>query len=91
LATGCDGFKRENQPADTKALTQFGSGVYEFREAFDTNAYRFMYVVRLESAVYALHAFMKKSKSGKGLSKGRHQDDRGSLEARDRVGQGGKR
>jgi phage-related protein len=53
--------------ADTKALPQFGSGVHEFREAFDTNAYRLMYVVRLANAVYVLHAFMKKSKSGIGL------------------------
>ena len=54
---------------DTKALSQFGAGVYEFREVFETNAYRLMYVVRLKSAVYVLHAFMKKSKSGIGLSK----------------------
>lgn len=54
---------------DTKALPQFGPGVYELREAFDTNAYRLMYVVRLETAVYVLHAFMKKAKSGIGLPK----------------------
>jgi phage-related protein len=54
---------------DTKALTQFGAGVYELREAFDTNAYRVMYVVKLKKAVYVLHAFMKKSRSGIGLSK----------------------
>jgi phage-related protein len=54
---------------DTKALSQFGAGVYEFREAFDTNAYRLMYVVRLKNAIYVLHALMKKSKSGIGLPK----------------------
>jgi len=54
---------------DTKALPQFGSGVYELREAFDTNAYRLMYVVRLKHAVYVLHAFMKRSKSGIGIPK----------------------
>ena len=53
--------------ADTKALPQFGTGVYELREPFDTNAYRVMYVVKLKKAVYVLHAFMKKSKSGIGL------------------------
>jgi phage-related protein len=54
---------------DTKALSQFGSGVFELREAYDKDAYRLMYVVRLKKAVYVLHAFMKKSKSGIGLPK----------------------
>lgn len=57
------------QAADTKALPQFGKGVFELREAYDTNAYRVMYVIALKKAVYVLHAFMKKSKSGKGLPK----------------------
>src|ERR1700761_8077287 len=55
--------------ADTKALPQFGKGVFELREAYDTNAYRVMYVIALKKAVYVLHAFMKKSKSGKELPK----------------------
>jgi phage-related protein len=62
-------IQRDLAVDDTKALTQFGAGVYELREAFDTNAYRVMYVVKLKKAVYVLHAFMKKSKSGIGLSK----------------------
>jgi phage-related protein len=63
---------------DTKALPQFGPGVYELREAFDTNAYRLTYVVRLKHAVYVLHALMKKSKSGIGLPK----TDKRLIEAR---------
>ncbi len=54
---------------DTKAIPQFGTGVLELREAYDTNAYRCVYVVRLKKAVYVLHAFVKKSKSGIGLPK----------------------
>ncbi len=54
---------------DTKALPQIGAGVYELREAFDKNAYRIVHVVSLNKAVYVLHAFMKKSKSGIGLPK----------------------
>ena len=54
---------------DTKALSQFGPGVFELREAYDKNAYRVMYVVKLKKAVYVLHAFMKKSKSGIELPK----------------------
>jgi phage-related protein len=56
-------------PLDMKPLPQFGSGVYELREGFDGNAYRLMYVVNLRSALYVLHAFIKKSKSGIGLPK----------------------
>jgi phage-related protein len=56
-------------PPDMKPLPQFGAGVFELRERFDRNAYRLMYVVSLRKAIYILHAFMKKSKSGIGLSK----------------------
>src|SRR5260221_6781500 len=56
-------------PLDMKPLPQFGAGVYELRESFDRNAYRVMYVVNLTKALYVLHAFMKKSKSGIGLPK----------------------
>jgi phage-related protein len=56
-------------PLDTKPLPQCGSGVLELRDSFDGNAYRLMYVVALEKAVYVLHVFMKKSKSGIALPK----------------------
>ena len=56
-------------PLDMKPLPQFGPGVFELRERFDRNAYRPMSVVRLRKALYVLHAFMKKSKSGIGLAK----------------------
>jgi phage-related protein len=56
-------------PLDTKPLPQFGPGVLELRERYDGNAYRLMYVVALKKAIYVLHAFMKKSKSGIGLPK----------------------
>ena len=54
-------------PFDMKPITQFGTGVFELRERFDKNAYRLVYVVNLKRAIYVLHAFMKKSKSGIGL------------------------
>ncbi len=54
---------------DMKPLPHFGGGVCELREAFDQNAYRTVYVVSLKAAVYVLHAFLKKSKSGIGLPK----------------------
>jgi len=68
-----------------KPLAQFGTGVFELRERFDKNAYRLVYVVNLEKAVYVLHAFMKKSKSGIGISK----PDTELIEARASTRRGG--
>jgi phage-related protein len=41
-------------PLDTKPLPQFGGGVFELRERFDTNSYRLLYAVALRKAVYVL-------------------------------------
>lgn len=61
--------QRGRTPLDTKPLPQLGKGVFELRERFDGNAYRVMYVIALEKAIYVLHAFMKKSTSGIGIPK----------------------
>src|ERR1700680_1237195 len=46
-----------------KTLRGFGGGtVIEVKESHDGNAYRAVYTVRYADAVYALHAFQKKSK-----------------------------
>ncbi|MGH9378153.1 MAG: type II toxin-antitoxin system RelE/ParE family toxin [Terriglobia bacterium] len=65
-------------PLDMKPLSQFDNGVYELREQFDRNAYRLIHVVNLKRAIYVLHAFMKKSKSGIGIPK----PDRKLIQAR---------
>ena len=41
-----------------------GAGVLELVESREGNAYRAVYTVRFEKAVYVLHAFQKKSPSG---------------------------
>jgi phage-related protein len=41
-----------------------GAGVLEVVESHEGNAYRAVYTIRLEGAVYVLHAFQKKSPSG---------------------------
>ena len=41
-----------------------GAGVLELVESREGNAYRAVYTVRFEEAVYVLHAFQKKSPSG---------------------------
>jgi phage-related protein len=50
---------------DAKSFTQAGDGVIEVVEDEDGNTYRAMYTARLPSAIYVLHCFQKKSKSGK--------------------------
>lgn len=62
-------LQKGGTPLDMKPLSQFGGGVYELRASFDGDAYRTVYVVNLGKALYVLHAFMKKSKSGIGLPK----------------------
>jgi len=42
-----------------------GPGVFEIVENFHGDAYRAVYTVRFKQAVYVLHAFQKKSHSGK--------------------------
>lgn len=50
---------------DATPLKGFGgAGMLEVVEAFEGNAYRVVYVVKLAGIVYVLHAFQKKSKRG---------------------------
>ena len=41
-----------------------GAGVFEIVDSHDGDAYRAIYTLRLEGAIYVLHAFQKKSPSG---------------------------
>ena len=50
---------------DAKPLKGFkGGGVVEIMDDHDGDTYRAVYTVRFKKAVYVLHAFKKKSKSG---------------------------
>jgi phage-related protein len=52
---------------DAKPLKGFGNaGVLEIIEDYAGDTYRAVYTVRFEEAVYVLHAFQKKSRSGIG-------------------------
>ena len=54
----------EKDPA-AKALRGFGGrSVAEIVAPFDGDTWRTVYTVRFEDAIYVLHAFQKKSKSG---------------------------
>ena len=51
---------------DAKPLKGFkGAGVLELVEDYAGDAYRAVYTVRFGDAVYILHAFQKKSKTGR--------------------------
>jgi phage-related protein len=51
---------------DTKTLSGFGgAGVVEIIKDHRGDTYRAVYTVRFEGAVYVLHVFQKKSKTGR--------------------------
>jgi phage-related protein len=52
------------QPRNGKWLTGLGQGVQEIRIAHNKDAFRVIYVAIFSEAVYVLHAFHKKSKTG---------------------------
>jgi phage-related protein len=49
---------------DAKPMKGLGSGVLEIVADARTDTYRAVFVVRFEKAIYVLHAFQKKAKSG---------------------------
>jgi phage-related protein len=59
-----------------------GPGVLEVVESHDGNAYRAVYTVRFEKAIYVLHAFQKKSPSGIRTAKRDVESHRGTSEDR---------
>ena len=56
--------QRGHTPEMAKPLKGIGSGVFELVLPYQGSAFRAVYVVRLRNAVYLLHVFQKKSKSG---------------------------
>lgn len=47
-----------------KPLTGFGSGVFEIALKHRGDAYRVVYAVQIADALWVIHAFQKKSKTG---------------------------
>jgi phage-related protein len=55
----------EGRKADmAKPMKGLGTGVYEIALRFRTDAYRTVYLVNLGEAVWVIHAFQKKSRTG---------------------------
>lgn len=58
--------QRGGKHRDAKALTGFsGAGVVEIIEDYRGDTFRAIYTLRYAGAVYVLHAFQKKSKTGR--------------------------
>jgi phage-related protein len=58
--------QRGGKHRDAKALTGFGgAGVVEIVKDFRGDTFRAVYTLRYAGAVYVLHAFQKKSKTGR--------------------------
>jgi phage-related protein len=58
--------QRGGKHRDTKPLSGFsGAGVVEVIKDYRGDTFRAVYTVRYEEAVYVLHAFQKKSKTGR--------------------------
>lgn len=51
-------------PSSAKILKGIAGGIIELVEDFDGDTYRAVYTARFATAVYVLHCFKKKSKSG---------------------------
>ena len=49
------------KPADYKPISTVGPGAYEIRVRGEAGMFRVIYVAKFEHAVYALHAFQKKT------------------------------
>ena len=67
--------QRGGHPPQAKPLRGIvtGAGVLELVERHEGDAYRVVYTVRFEKAVYVLHAFQKKSR--KGIKTPQHEVD----------------
>ena len=60
-----DALKPCRWVGSAKPFKGVGSGVLEIVDDHDGDTYRCVYLLRLKEVVYVLHAFPKKSKTGK--------------------------
>ena len=68
IGVALDIAQHGEKPNAAKPLRGFsGAGVLEIFDDYDGDTYRAVYTVKLVHAVYVLHAFQKKSKTGSKL------------------------
>jgi phage-related protein len=76
---------------DAKALTGFGgAGVVEIVKDYRGDTFRAVYTLRYQGAVYVLHAFQKKSKTGRETPRRDMELIKQRLREADRIARGEK-
>lgn len=65
FARRLDLAQRGRLPPNTKTWQGLGPGVFEMTERFEGDAYRAVYLARYKAVIYVLHAFQKKSATGR--------------------------
>ncbi len=60
LTVAAEGTKADN----VKPMKGLGSGVFEIALKYRTDAYRVVYALQIGEAIWVVHAFQKKSKTG---------------------------
>jgi Gp49-like protein DUF891 len=71
---------------NAKALPSLGSGVFELRESYDTNAYRLMYVLKLKKSDLCPACVRQEIEIGNRPAEDRCKPDRKALEGCDAMG-----
>ncbi len=83
--------QRGGKHRDTKTLTGFGgAGVVEIVKDYRGDTFRAMYTLRYREAVYVLHAFQKKSKTGRETPRRDIELIKQRLREAERIGKGEK-
>ena len=83
--------QRGGRHRDAKALTGFGgAGVVEVIKDYRGDTFRAVYTLRYAGAVYVLHAFQKKSKTGREMPRRDMEAIRQRLREAERIAEEGK-
>ena len=67
LGWGISDVQNGGMPDKFTPLTEFGAGVIELKSSLKGEAYRGVIIYTLPDAVYVLHVFHKKSKTGRSI------------------------
>ena len=82
--------QRGGKHRDAKALRGFGgAGVVEVIQDYGGDTFRAVYTLRYAGAVYVLHAFQKKSKSGRETPRREMESIQQRLREAERIGKEG--
>ena len=60
LTVAAEGTKADN----AKPMKRLGAGILEIALKYRTDAYRVVYALQIREAIWVVHAFQKKSKTG---------------------------